>query len=64
MANPRIVGQRISAVAVVVMAVHVVRKTTTCSHEVFFYVGCVGLRTADPFRLLEEMRDSTMLTSS
>src|SRR6266849_4630574 len=25
------------------------------------YQGCVGLRTADPFRLLEEIRDSTIV---
>ena len=49
MAGHRIVGQRIGAVAVVVMAVHVVKETAHMfAQGVIEYEGCVGLRTADP----------------
>ena len=62
MAGHRIVGQRIGAVAVVVMAVHVVKETAHMfAQGVIEYEGCVGLRTADPFRLLEEIRDATIV---
>ena len=62
MAGHRIVGQRIGVVAVVVMAVHVVKETAhMLAQGVIEYEGCVGLRTADPFRLLEEIRDSTIV---
>ena len=62
MAGHRIVGQRIGVVAVVVMAVHVVKETAhMLAQGVIEYQGGVGLRTADPFRLLEEIRDSTIV---
>src|SRR5215813_7201426 len=60
MAGHRIVGQCIGVVAVVVRAVHVVKETAhMLAQGVIEYEGGVGLRTADPFRLLEEIRDST-----
>src|SRR5688500_5962693 len=56
MAGHRIVGQRIGVVTVVVMAVHVVKETAYMfAQGVIEYEGCVGLRTADPLRLLEEI---------
>ena len=62
MAGHRIVGRRMSAVAVVVMAVHVVKETAHMfAQGVIEYEGCVSLRTADPFRLLEEIRDATIV---
>src|SRR2546428_2712417 len=55
-AGHRIVGQRICVVAVVVMAVHVVKETAPLlAQGVIEYQGCVGLLTADPFRLLGEV---------
>src|SRR5262249_18393901 len=62
MAGHRIVGQWIGVVAVVVMAVHVVKETAhMLAQGVIEYEGGVGLRTADPFRLLEEIRDATIV---
>jgi len=62
MAGHRIVGQRRGVVAVVVMSVHVVKETAhMLAQGIIEYEGCIGLRTADPFRLLEEIRDSTIV---
>src|SRR2546428_5999322 len=62
MAGHRIVGQRIGVVAVVVMAVHLVKETAhMLAQGVIEYQGCVRLPAADPLRLLEEIRDSTIV---
>ena len=62
MAGHRTVGQWRGVVAVVVMAVHVVKETAhMLAQGVIEYQGCVGLRTADPFRLLEEIGDATIV---
>src|SRR5216684_1315949 len=65
MAGHRIVCERIRVVAMVVMAVHVVEQTAhMLAQGVIEYQGCIGLRTAYPFRLLEEIRDAPIVDTS
>ena len=62
MARNRIVREGVRVVTMVIMTVHIVEETAhMLAQGVIEYEGGVGLRTADPFRLLEEIRDATIV---
>src|SRR6266852_2302319 len=62
MAGHRIVCERIRVVAMVVMAVHIVEQTAhMLTQGVIEYQRGVGLRIAHPFRLLEQIREPTVV---
>src|SRR5712692_7692588 len=62
MTGDRIVRERIRVVTMVVMAIHIRKQTThMLAQGVIEDQGGVGLRAAYPLRLLEEIRDPTVI---